>query len=291
MATRGGLVVDGRVIPIEGMTIENFVDNPKLHLDGRDYKRRTLPRDWVRQWVMHTTKGEWPQSFLDGIGPPLAADNVLAYWQRDPEHSGAHLVVDGDSAICCADLLTEAAYHATTANMHSVGVEMVQEKGGGIRKLTISNTVRITMVGMLALRLPLQMVSDTYIEGRIIERLKGDPTAAIGAGPDFVGLYGHRDQAWKFPWQLPPAVRAKYPDGYANRGRGDPGDEIYAAFQAAGFERLHCEGREDRHVWRKRQAYLNRHHGERLAVDGIAGPSTMAALRRHTFSCGRDIPA
>ena len=288
MATRGGWVIGGKVYPVEGMTIENFIDTPSLHLsdmhlNGGDYRHRNLPHDWVRQFVIHTTKGEDPQQFLDGVGPPLAADSVLEYWQRDPEHSGAHAVFDGDSGICCADLLLDAAYHATTVNMHSVGVEMYQEHGGVIRKATITNTVRSVTVAMLALNLPLQMVSDTYHEGKIIERLKD-------GGPDFVGLFGHRDQAWKFPYQLPPAIRAKYPDGYANRGRGDPGDEVYAAFQRAGFERFSCEGREDRAAWRKRQTALNK-LGAHLVVDGIAGPGTMRALKSAGFPSGRDLDA
>lgn len=280
MATRGGIVVGGRVIPIEGMRIDNFVDNPKLHLDGRDYKRRGVG-DWPRQWILHTTKGEWPQQLLDGVGPPLAAESVLEFWQDDPEHSGAHLVVDGDSALCCADLLTEAAHHATKCNPHSVGVEMYQERGGVIRKTTIANTVRLTFVGMTALNLPLQMASDAYVPGKIIPRLRD-------GGADFVGIFGHRDQAWRFAYQLPAHVREKYPTGYANRGRGDPGDAIGEALVAAGVELMHCEGREDRAIWRRRQSALNR-LGERLVVDGIAGPKTVLAMKRRGFSCGRDI--
>lgn len=285
-ATRGGLVIAGLVVPVEGMRIDNFIDTPSLKLGPRDCHPRRGTK-WVRQFVFHTTKGDDPQTFVDGVGPPLAAEHVVKFWQEDPEYSGAHLVGDGDSALCCADLLHDACNHATTCNEWSVGFELYQEAGGVIRKATIAGGVRIAAAACEALNIPAQVVSDTYVPGAIIERLKD-------GGPDFVGVYGHRDQAWKFDYQLTPAQRAKYPHGYASRGRGDPGDHVYDELARAGFERVNCARGEDRALWSRRQGALTR-LGEvglrRLdgTFDGIAGPSTMTALHRRGFRSGRDL--
>lgn len=280
--TKGGLVLAGLIIPVEGMRIESFVDNPKLQLSGRDYKARKTK--WPRQWVIHTTKGVWPQFLVDGIGPPLAADGVVKFWNEDPLHSGAQLVVDGDSAVQTCDIATCAASHATTANDWSTGVEMYQERDGVIRKATIANTVRLVIAGMKAQRLPLQIASDRYVPGKIIERLKY-------GGPDFVGIYGHRDQAWKFPEWLDADERRRFPNGYAARGRGDPGDGVYDAFIATGeVEAVNVGAQQDRALWRGRQLALNR-MGEDLDVDGIPGRATMDALERRGFSSGPDLDA
>ena len=113
-------------------------------------------------------------------------------------------------------------------------------------------------------------------------------------GPDMVGVFGHRDVAWRFPWQLTPGQQRGYPNGYSDRGRGDPGDEIFARLRAAGAEALDFDAREDLELWRRRQRKLNGITEQRGAcrvidVDGIAGPATMALLRHHGFASGPEL--
>ena len=277
-----GLLVAGVVIPVEGVDVSNPVNSTWAKLSPDDYKRRKT--SWVRAVVMHTTKGIHPQHVKPGKGPG-GKDKLLAdFYRGDKDHNGAHLVADNDgTAACLVDLSTAAAYHATTANDWTVGIEIYQEADGGIYEAAIATAVRLARAVCDAFDIPFQIHSGVYRAGRIVERLRD-------GGKDCVGIYGHRDQAWRFPWQLAPEQRKKYPDGYAARGRGDPGDHIMLELARAGADCFDFDRDEDLTAWQRRQRKLNA-LGAKLTVDGVAGPSTMDALRRLGFASGRDLDA
>lgn len=280
--TSGGLLIAGLVVPVQGVTIHNPLDTKWCRLNPRDYKQRSTK--WVRSIMQHTTKGIDPQHLVLGEGPPGKDELVAKFWQNDPTQSAAHIIVDNDgTAACLADLATIQAYHATTINDWSVGIETYQNPGGVLYEAAIATTVRITQAICEHMGIPFQMHGAPYRPGRIVERLKH-------GGADCVGVFGHRDQAWKFPNQLGATERVIYPDGYANRGRGDPGDLIMLAIRKAGAEPFDFEKREDLSVWMRRQQHLV-NIGERLTVDGVAGPGTMAALRRRGLKNGRAVDA
>src|SRR5438132_150261 len=79
-------------------------------------------------------------------------------------------------------------------------------------------------------------------------------------GPDCVGVFGHRNNT-------------------SLRGRGDPGDAIWTALAAFGFEGVDHDGGEDLELGRARQAVLVA-RGERITVDGIVVPASLAAAQR-----------
>jgi hypothetical protein len=212
--------------------------------------------------TLHTTKGTWPQHIIAGAGPGGKDKAVADFWRGDPQHSAAHIVVDNDgSIVCLADLIKFEAYHATTVNSHSIGIEIYQEANGGIYDAALRSTVELVKVLCDVVGIPMQGSSHVY-KNTIIERMRN-------GGSDVVGIFGHRDNAWSFTQNT------------STRGRGDPGDEIFARLRAAGLITFDIEHGAELVYWRKVQQYLNTEHGEHLTIDGICGPSTVAALRRY----------
>lgn len=280
----GGLLIAGRLVEVPGVHVIPPGSQPWAVLEPDDYRSRHTR--WVRQIILHTTKGVWPQYVRKDAGPPGMGKAVADFWRGDPQHSAAHIVVDRDgSVVCLADLATVCAYHATTSNDWSVGIEMYQEGDGGVYEAVLESTVKVVSAICDAMAIAVQICDDPYQEGKIVERMRN-------GGPDCIGIFGHRDQAWKFPFQMTDAERKRYPQGYSSRGRGDPGDEIYHRIVSElNPERFRYSEDEDLHTWGPRQQKLNEKFGEKLQVDGIAGPSTIAALRRHGFLDGRALDA
>jgi len=243
---------------------------PWCRLSPGDYTQRKTK--WVRQIIIHTTKGIANQTIRPGRGPGGKDKVVADFWRGDPQHSAAQLVVDTDGSIAClADLATVAAYHATTSNDWSVGIEMYQEGDGSLYEATLTSTVALCRVLCEALAIPYQMHHAPYRSGVIVDRLKH-------GGADCVGIFGHRDQAWDFDRNT------------AARGQGDPGGAIYARLRNNGCEAFDFAKREDLSKWVTRQQKLRR-LGEQVTVDGVCGPGTMAAMRRRDFRSGQELDA
>lgn len=259
----GGLLIGGHVVPVPGLTIRNPTDTPWCRLDAGDYRARRTP--WVRQIIVHTTKGKWPQHVKPGAGAGGRDQWVAEFWRGDPEHSAAQLVVDNDGSIAClTDLAHTCAYHAGLSNDWSIGIEMYQELDGGVHEAVYAATIPLVVALCEQFSIPLQMPSRRYNNAPMGRMVSG--------GPDMIGVFGHRDNT-------------------SRRGRGDPGDEFFRRLELAGAEAFDYELRADLATWRRRQMYLVAMFSERLTVDGKPGPSTIAAMRRHGFASGRAIPA
>jgi hypothetical protein len=264
-----GVVIDGVETEVPGLTVSNWHDNPRLRLrigqpnganDGR--LRRTR---WVRNIILHTTKGipggkdKRPQKILPGLGPKgQAAESVARWWSTSELASGAHLVCDFDGTwICLADLATECAYHATTVNDISIGIEICQGREAELYEGQLASV--ITMVDFLTARFGIQrQVPDAY---------RGPISRLEEGGADCVGVFGHRDQT-------------------DNRGPGDPGDAIMERLRAAGYESFDFGAGADRAAWKERQQQLSVRQGKSLVVDGIPGPAMVAHLLQCGYPCG-----
>lgn len=260
--TSGGLLVAGVVVPVDGLAVANPLDTAWCRLAAGDYRKRKTT--WVRAIVIHGTRGGWPQPIIPGAGPGGRDKVVADFWRGDPVHSAAQLVVDTDGTVAClCDLARDAAYHATVANDWSIGIEMAQVGASELYEATLAATVRLVLALCETFEIPFQMPIGPYA-GRPLKRL-------VNGGPDFAGVYGHRDNT-------------------SRRGRGDPGDVIYRELEVAGAERFDLDARTDLDAWERRQRKLNA-MGTVVEVDGIAGPATMRALRSFGCSSGRELDA
>lgn len=259
----GGLPIRGKLVPVDGLTII-----PPASMGGPAWSALTSG-DWqprrarVRQILLHTTKGDWPQYTKAGKGAGGRAKFTFEFWAKDPAHSGAHIVIDNDGTVACGgDLVGACAYEATVSNEYAVGIEMYQESDGGVYEAVYDAAVRLVPALCEALDIPFFVVADPY-DGHPLPRF-------LDGAPDFYGVCGHRNNT-------------------EQRGRGDPGDEAFRRLIAAGGEPVNAAARQDVALSKARQAWLNQ-HGELLSVDGLAGPVSLAAGRRAGFRRWRDVP-
>lgn len=245
-----GLLVNGSEHPVEDLVIVNPKNTPWCKLDTRDFRRR--PTSWVRQIILHTTNGQWPQRVLPGRGPGGKAQAIASYWRGERQSSAAHLVIDNDGTVAClCDLATVEAFHATVSNAWSIGIEMYQEPNGGVYEAVYDATVKLVPALCRLFGIQLQIPKLAYRNAPLRRMADG--------GRSCVGVFGHRDNTHE-------------------RGHGDPGDEIFNRLAAIGAERFDFDGHEDLEVWKQRQHDLNA-GGAALTIDGVAGPGTRDALR------------
>src|SRR5262249_47360785 len=255
--TMNGLLIAGQLVPTPGIT----VIPPASHggpawnqLDSDDYMARSGVASIIE---LHTTGGNWPQPVISGGGPAGHARQVLdMYSGRDGgggerQHNGAMIVVDFDGTIYCAgDVVRLAAYQSQALNQRAAGIEMCTRADGSIYQATIDATAQLVALltwcgvpGSGLLPIPAQMPRGHY-RGAPLRRLEVSGKQTNGA--DLVGVVGHRDQT-------------------AQRGRGDPGDAIWTALAALGFEGVDYDGGEDLELGRARQLALVA-RGEQLEV-------------------------
>lgn len=269
--TASGLLISGELVPVPGLTIVP----PASHggpawaaLAPGDY--RTRKTKWVRQILLHTTKGIADQRILPGAGEPGRARVVADFWRGDPAHSAAHLVVDLDgTVVCLADLARVEAYHAEASNPWSIGIEMYQLADGSIHAATLDATARLAVALCRLIGIP-EMIPVGPYAGAPLRRLLPD------GGPSVCGILGHRDNTPK-------------------RGRGDPGDAIMELLADRGCESVDFDRYQDLELGRARQRRLNELDAKAgltwrpLALDGICGGASIAAMRRHGFARWRDV--
>lgn len=260
-----GLLIGGRVVSVPGVAVIGPNEQPWAKLDAADYMLRQTK--WPRQIILHTTKGNWPQHVKPGRGPGGRDKAVADFWRGDPEHSAAQIVVDNDgTGVCLVDILAKAAYHATTANEWSVGIEIYQEADGGIYEAALDSAVEIvrTICDELPIPIPFQGSLRQYNNLPLKRMIAGAPG---NRGVDCVGIFGHRDVAWDY--------KAKT----STRGRGDPGDLIVDKLVAAGMIGFDYDARSDLLYWTAMQTML-RMQGADVTADGICGPATIDAMRK-----------
>jgi hypothetical protein len=244
-----GLLVNGKVLPVEGLHIINSHDAAWCRLDSKDFRRR--PTSWVRQIILHTTNGQWPQSVLPGAGGGGKAQIIAGGWRNEPKSSAAHLVIDNDGTVAClADLATVEAFHATVSNSWSIGIEMYQELNRGVHEAVFEAAAKLVPALCRIFGIQFQIPKLPY-RNAPLRRM-------AGGGGNCIGVFGHRDNTHE-------------------RSFGDPGDEIFARLAAAGAERFDYDANEDLEVWKQRQQELN-DGGATLTVDGVVGPNTIKAL-------------
>lgn len=254
-----GLVINGQIHEAPGLRALSWLDQPLLRLTMHEDCRERYTR-WVRNITLHTTKGipysrdPRPQRILPGLGPDAGGDiRVARSWASNSKRAGAHLVVDFDGSVACLeDLATVAAYHAGEVNEVSIGIEIYQGDEAELYDGQLDAVVRLLdcITRLMGIQRQIQWPRHRR------------PAPRIAAGAQtVVGIYGHCDVT-------------------TNRGPGDPGEAIFEKLRAAGYEPLDFTSGQDLAEWKDRQAQLNQDFDVKLALDGIPGPLTVAALRR-----------
>lgn len=259
---RRGFISDGKIVPLHGRDIFNWHDDPGLRLRmGQDGRSRTNGA-WVRSIIVHTTKGipysrdPRPQKIIQGKGMPSnRARGLINMWSTDGKYSGAHFLVDHDGTVYnFADCQTEMAYHATTMNQVSIGIEMYQGRDAELYSEQLASTADLIDT----------LTAHFRIQRQMPDRYRGEVSRLALGGKDCVGVFGHRDQT-------------------DNRGAGDPGRAIFDTLATRGYEAFDFTRKQDIDVWTKRQASLGIAPDD---CDGIPGPATAALLRRKGYGHG-----
>ena len=252
-----GLLVNGVEHPVAGLVIVNSNDAAWCRLDPKDFEKRPTP--WVRQIILHTTKGNSPQHILPGRGPGGRARRTADFWRNDTTPSAAHIVIDNDGTVAClCDLATTEAYHATVSNPWSIGIEMYQEANNGVHEAVYAAAVKLVPALCKIFGIQFQIPRLPY-RNEPLRRM-------IDGGEHCVGVFGHRNNTGR-------------------RGHGDPGDEIFARLAAIGAEWFDHDAEEDLATWKDRQRALN-HAGSKLTIDGVPGPRTVTALASNGYAHG-----
>jgi hypothetical protein len=231
----------------------------RLRLGSSDCRPRQTR--WVRLLMFHTTIGDEPQVVLPGAGKQGGAEQLADFYASDPAHNGCHMCIDYDGSVACyADLLLDAAYHATSVNETSIGVEIKQTAKLEIYQAQIATAAKLAHWVCDTMGIQKQMhwpyLGDTYAVARL-----------AAGGRDCTGVIGHRDQT-------------------NQRGQGDPGDAVLLAIQASGFESFNFQLQDDKAAWHARQGQIGKEIGMTLDCDGIPGPATLSALRRAGYRNG-----
>jgi hypothetical protein len=274
------LLINGALVDAPGLTTIPPASRGGpvwAYLHPGDWRARTTT-PWVRQLIVHTTGGNWPQPVLPGSGPGGHARNIAEMWAGidhgggERIHSAAQLIVDtnGD-VVCLCDLGRTVAYHAEGSNPWSVGIEMCTLRDGAIFQATLDATAKLVdFLCYPTLPIPRQMPRGPYRNAPLRRMELGTGNARHNSGgQNCVGVFGHRDNT-------------------SERGYGDPGNVIWTQLAALGFEGWDFDGAEDLAVGRRRQEALNA-RGESLTIDGVVGPASLAAAARQRFARWRDV--
>lgn len=202
-----GLLVNGDLRDAPGLVIippASHGGPAWAQLGPEDYRMR--PTTWVRQVILHTTGGLWPQPVRPGAGTPGHARQIADMWRGadrgggDRVYSAAHIIVDFDGSIAClCDLARVMTYHAEGSNQWSIGIEMSTHQDGSIQQATLDASARLvaalTWIGKPGLfPIPAQMPRGPYRNAPLarMETGSGRTRHQIG-GPNVVGVLGHRD--------------------------------------------------------------------------------------------------
>lgn len=273
MTTPNGLLINGTLHDVPGLAIIPPASHGGPLWARLDRGDATTRHAWIRQIIPHSVTGDWPQRVVPGAGSGGEGAHYADIWQSDPAHSAAHLVVDSAGvAVCLADLALVTAYHAEGSNPWSIGIEMVVAKDGTIREATLGGTARLISALCRIVGIPEQYHRGPYRDEPLLRMEVSDNGHRVNlGGPDCVGVFGHRDNT-------------------SRRGRGDPGDAIFAELAGLGFEALDYAAGEDLAKGRARQMALNL-RGATLKVDGLVGPASLTEARRQGFKRWSEIPA
>lgn len=246
------IVFKDKRIEIPGIKTTCWLDDPSVkYISHKDVRER-----WLRGIVCHTIHGK-QGNLLPGLGPNTDIDVKNARYQVNTANKVSWDFTQDTNAEWTIqnDPLKHYSWQATDVNPITCGFEMVQLDNGDLYEEQVKNAVlfidALTALLGIQRQIPWDKVHDKPKRG-IVQRIAGS-----NAGIDVVGVYGHRNQT-------------------TNRGPGDPGDQLFVALKAAGYELYDFDNGDDLNIWKSRQSVLNLATSD---IDGIPGRKTVAALK------------
>lgn len=255
-----GLLIDGAIVPVDGVTIIGPHDAAWSHLSPGDCRPR---QGRPHQVIVHRTIGDDPDHVLLGKGPSNndagGAARTAQFWLDDPAHSAAHIVIGLDGTVAClADLVRVEAYHATVSNAYSIGIELHEQPGGVLYQAQLDALVAV--VKAICEHVGIQLQVPNGYTGHPLKRM-------LDGGRDCIGVFGHRDNT-------------------EQRGHWDPGDAAMQALIDAGAHPFDFDKMADVAWWMAVQQDLAARKLYSGAIDGVPGPATTAALRADGYRGG-----
>lgn len=204
------LIVDGVALQPPGLEVVSWLDDKRIPrtTDGRKRKREA-----VTAVVLHTTKGLRSVHVREGSIPSTRAEALARYQASTTRDVSWHFTVDFDGTVVqSADPATWTCWHAGSVNGWTIGVELVQGDAGELYQVEVDAAVRLVDRLCEAFGIERRVPVDAH--GRPLQKVVPRLTGAQGP---WSGVFGHRHQT-------------------TNRGPGDPGDPIFDALLAAGFD-------------------------------------------------------
>lgn len=213
----GGLIINGVRVPVPGVSVTTWLDDPRRAPPITDGRSITAP---PRAFVWHTSKGILCRAAAPDAIPSTHAETLALYQSRTTREVSWHFTVDTD-----ADVLQQAdparwqCWHAGGANAWSLGAELVQRDATGtLTAPQICAAADVTDAVCLALAIPRRVLvgPDGAPWVRQVKDLQS--TKAGGRGLTWSGVIGHVHLT-------------------TDRGPGDPGPLVFAELIARGYAR------------------------------------------------------
>jgi hypothetical protein len=211
------LVIGGKRVPVPGITDgATWLDDPARAPRVTDGKPRDASK--VRGIVLHTSRGV-RGSVREGARPSSRAETLALYQARTEREVSWHLTVDTDGTVLQqADAALWTAWHASHANGWTVGIECVQQPDSGdLYRVQVVALVAVVEALCGALAIPRRVPVDAHLRPLAGPVRAWQSAGEGGRGEKWPGVLGHRNLT-------------------KNRGAGDPGDGVFEALLAAGFE-------------------------------------------------------
>jgi hypothetical protein len=258
------LVLQGRRLEVPGLATVCDLDEPKRC----PRTRRVTPRaEQIRCVMLHTVHGKLGQ-LADGLGP--VPDTKGAVYARAAVSGGRGVSWDftvGRDGVVWQhnDPADGYTWHGNQLNRYSIGIELVQDADGTLYAAQLAAAVLLVdvLTREFGIQRQIPWRDGAPIAGvipRLVDGLGDRP-----AGYDVVGVIGHRNVT-------------------RNRGPGDPGDHVFRALYAAGYEGRDLVAGEDLAVWAARQRDAG------AGSDGLPLRLTRQALERAGCAHGQWVP-
>lgn len=209
-----GLIIAGRRVPVPGVTVITWEDDPRVPkaVHGKPREAREVTGS-----VAHTSRGDEYVVDRDTSASTKGLAVARYLGRRNDDQVSAHISIAGSGIVYqMADLALWRANHAGTANGFTFGVEVAQDTNNpNLTRAQVSAFVAVmtTAHEVMGLAKQIPMVAGAHVIKDVkawLSRKSGGQQRA------FSGCAGHRCTS-------------------ASRGEWDPGNPLMEALRLAGF--------------------------------------------------------